>query len=46
MINLQSKYDDQLADWKKQCEDKDKEIAALTAQITKLKVEIMKLKDR
>jgi len=45
MINLQSKYDDQLADWKKQCEDKDKEIAALKAEITKLKAEIKKLKE-
>jgi len=43
--NLQTKYDDQLADWKKQCEDKDKEIAALKAEITKLKAEIKRLKE-
>jgi len=45
IISLQSKYDDQLADWKKQCDDKDKEIAALKAEIAKLKAEIKKLKE-
>ena len=44
--NLQTKYDDQLADWKKKCDDKDKEIAALKAEITKLKAEIKRLKER
>jgi len=43
IVNLQSKYDDQLADWKKKCDEKDKEIAALKAEITKLKAEIKKL---
>jgi len=43
IISLQSKYDNQLADWKKQCDDKDKEIAALKAEIAKLKAEIKKL---
>jgi len=43
--NLQTKYDDQLADWKKKCDDKDKEIAALKAEITKLKAEIKRLKE-
>ena len=46
IISLQSKYDNQLADWKKQCDDKDKEIAALKAEIAKLKAEIKKLKER
>jgi len=45
IINLQSKYDDQLTDWKKKCDDKDKEIAALKAEIAKLKAEIKKLKE-
>jgi len=45
IINLQSKYDDQLTDWKKKCDDKDKEIAALKAEIVKLKAEIKKLKE-
>eukprot|EP00090_Calanus_glacialis_P009850 TRINITY_DN18246_c0_g1_i1.p1 TRINITY_DN18246_c0_g1~~TRINITY_DN18246_c0_g1_i1.p1 ORF type:complete len:515 (-),score=198.53 TRINITY_DN18246_c0_g1_i1:131-1639(-) len=45
IISLQSKYDTQLADWKKQCDDKDKEIAALKAEIAKLKAEIKKLKE-
>merc|ERR1711872_75302 len=36
ITNLQAKYDDQLADWKKKCDEKDKEIAALKAEITKL----------
>merc|ERR1711887_273052 len=35
IINLQSLYDDQLADWKKKCDDKDKEIAALKAEIAR-----------
>jgi len=43
IVNLQSKYDDQLADWKQKCDEKDKEIAALKAEITKLKAEIKKL---
>merc|ERR1712002_1413494 len=43
ITNLQAKYDDQLADWKKKCDEKDKEIAALKAEITKLKAEIKKL---
>ena len=46
ILNLQSKYDDQLADWKKQSDDNDKEIAALKAEIEKLKAEIKKLKER
>ena len=46
ITNLQTKYDDQLADWKKKCDEKDKEIAALKAEITKLKAEIKKLKER
>jgi len=45
ITNLQNKYDDQLADWKKKCDEKDKEIAALKAEITKLKAEIKKLKE-
>merc|ERR1712106_413770 len=45
IINLQSKYDDQLTDWKKKCDDKDNEIAALKAEIAKLKAEIKKLKE-
>lgn len=45
IISLQSKYDNQLSDWKKQCDDKDKEIAALKAEIAKLKAEIKKLKE-
>merc|ERR1712106_744886 len=45
IINLQSKYDDQLVDWKKQSDDNDKEIAALKAEIAKLKAEIKKLKE-
>jgi len=45
ITNLQTKYDDQLADWKKQCDNKDKEIAALKAEITKLKAEIKRLKE-
>jgi len=45
ITNLQTKYDDQLADWKKKCDEKDKEIAALKAEITKLKAEIKKLKE-
>ena len=44
--NLQTKYEDQLADWKKKCDEKDKEIAALKAEITRLKAEIKKLKER
>merc|ERR1711970_1221975 len=43
--NLQTKYEDQLEDWKKKCDEKDKEIAALKAEITRLKAEIKKLKD-
>merc|ERR1712055_142203 len=43
--NLQTKYEDQLADWKKKCDEKDKEIAALKAEITRLKAEIKKLKE-
>merc|ERR1712098_978063 len=35
ITNLQAKYDDQLADWKKKCDEKDKEIAALKAEIRK-----------
>ena len=46
IINLQSQYDDQLADWKKKCDDKDKEIAALKAEIARLKAEIKILKER
>ena len=46
ILNLQSKYDDQLADWKKQSDDNNKEIAALKAEIEKLKAEIKKLKER
>ena len=46
IIDLQSKYDDQLEDWKKKCDDKDKEIAALKAEISKLKAEIKRLKER
>merc|ERR1712013_118992 len=45
ITNLQTKYDDQLADWKKKCDEKDKEIAALKAEITNLKAEIEKLKE-
>merc|ERR1711874_155673 len=45
IINLQSQYDDQLADWKKKCDDKDKEIAALKAEISRLKAEIKILKE-
>merc|ERR1719481_48889 len=44
IVNLQSQYDDQLADWKKKCDDKDKEIAALKAEIARLKAEIETLK--
>merc|ERR1711970_689938 len=40
ILNIQSQYDDQLADWKKKCDDKDKEIAALKAEIARLKAEI------
>ena len=46
IIDLQSKYDNQLEDWKKKCDDKDKEIAALKAEISKLKAEIKRLKER
>merc|ERR1711874_466081 len=45
IINLQSQYDDQLAEWKKKCDDKDKEIAALKAEISRLKAEIKILKE-
>merc|ERR1712142_1399980 len=45
IVNLQSQYDDQLADWKKKCDDKDKEIAALKAEIARLKAEIKILKE-
>merc|ERR1712002_988340 len=41
LINLQSKYDDQLADWKKKCDDKDKEIAALKSEIARLKAQML-----
>merc|ERR1712179_596377 len=40
ILNIQSQYDDQLADWKKKCDGKDKEIAALKAEIARLKAEI------
>merc|ERR1711970_1123507 len=43
--NLQTKYEDQLEDWKKKCDEKDKEIAALKAEIMRLKAEIKKLKE-
>merc|ERR1719450_971083 len=43
IVNLQSQYDDQLADWKKKCDDK--EIAALKAEIARLKAEIKILKE-
>ena len=46
IISLQSKYDNQLADCKKQCDDKDKEIAALKAKIAEPKAEIKKLTER
>ena len=46
ILNLQSQYDDQLADWKKKCDDKDKEIAALKSEIARLKAEIKILKER
>jgi len=45
ILNLQSQYDDQLADWKKKCDDKDKEIAALKSEIARLKAEIKILKE-
>merc|ERR1711933_391960 len=45
IVNLQAQYDDQLADWKKKCDDKDKEIAALKAEIARLKAEIKILKE-
>jgi len=41
--SLKAKYEDQLNDWKKQCDDKDKLIKALKAEIEKLKAEIKKL---
>merc|ERR1712189_68457 len=34
--SLKAKYEDQLNDWKKQCDDKDKLIKALKAEIEKL----------
>ena len=37
--NLQSKYEVQLDDWKKQCKDNDQEVADLKEQITKLRIE-------
>ena len=37
--NLQSKYEVQLDDWKKQCKDNDQEVADLKEQITKLIIE-------
>ena len=37
--NLQSKYEAQLDDWKKQCKDNDQEVADLKEQITKLRIE-------
>merc|ERR1712179_793234 len=40
ILNIQSQYDDQLADWKKKCDGKDKEIAAQKAEIARLKAEI------
>ena len=46
IIDLQSKYDDQLEDWKKKSDDKDEEIAKLKAEISKLKAEIKRLKER
>jgi len=45
IIDLQSKYDDQLEDWKKKSDDKDEEIAKLKAEISKLKAEIKRLKE-
>ena len=44
--SLKAKYEDQLNDWKKQCDDKDKLIKALKAEIEKLKAEIKKLEAR
>eukprot|EP00092_Neocalanus_flemingeri_P000616 GFUD01000658.1.p1 GENE.GFUD01000658.1~~GFUD01000658.1.p1 ORF type:complete len:461 (-),score=172.67 GFUD01000658.1:657-2039(-) len=41
--SLQSKYEDQLEDWKKECADKDRQIADLKAEITKLKAQIKRL---
>jgi len=41
--SLKERYEDQLNDWKKQCDDKDKLIKALKAEIEKLKAEIKKL---
>eukprot|EP00092_Neocalanus_flemingeri_P078684 GFUD01097923.1.p1 GENE.GFUD01097923.1~~GFUD01097923.1.p1 ORF type:complete len:503 (+),score=178.68 GFUD01097923.1:90-1598(+) len=43
--SLQSKYEDQLEDWKKECADKDSQIADLKAEITKLKAQIKRLKE-
>jgi len=45
ILNLKSKYDNQLADWKKQCDLKDKDIAALNTENKKFKAEIKKLKE-
>ena len=44
--SLKERYEDQLNDWKKQCNDKDKLIKALKAEIEKLKAEIKKLEAR
>jgi len=45
LIDLKTKYDDQLQDYKKQCEEKDSEIGSLKAELTKLKAKNKKLKE-
>merc|ERR1719516_211363 len=46
IVNLQSQYDDQLADWKKKCDDKDKEIAALKSEISRLTAILSMMKNQ
>ena len=46
ITELSKTYTDQLEDWKKQCQEKDKKKAELEALLAKLEAEIEKLKER
>ena len=46
ITELSKTYTDQLEDWKKQCQEKDKKKAELEALLAQLKAEIEKLKER
>jgi len=46
LIKVGTKYEKEITDWKKKCEEADKEIAALLAKIAQLEADIKLLKKR